>query len=215
MLLLHTASHDTQVAWKHPHGGRLVVPRDCARVDETAACGIPWAADNSAFGEFDEPAFRRMLDVLHGVDGGLWVAAPDVVAQTPVGPVGDWAATLARFWQWRPELERRDLPTAIVLQDGLDVDEIPWDHVAAVFIGGSARFKFSPVVRRAAIEARRHGRLVHFGRVNSDRRAHYAGVIEADSFDGSSFSLWRDTYLPGGLKLAAALSQGPQLTLDA
>lgn len=215
MILLHTASHDTQAAWSHPHGGRLVVPRDCARVEETHAAGIPWAADNSAFGDFDEPAFRRMIDRLAGVGGGLFVAAPDVVEQTPAGPRGDWPATLDLFHSWLPLLLERRLPPAIVLQDGLDPREIPWPQIAAVFVGGSDAFKYGPEVRAACREARRRGAWIHFGRVNTIDRARYAAAVGADSFDGTKFSVWRDTHLGAGLELARALSeQGRQMLFD-
>ena len=102
MLLLVTKAHPTMLTLKHPNLGRLAVPKDHARMVETAAAGIPWAADNAAFSSFDAEAFLVMLDQLAGTPSGLFVVAPDVV--------GNAAATLDTFARWAPEIRNRNLP---------------------------------------------------------------------------------------------------------
>lgn len=203
MLLLLTKAHPTILAWRHPNLGRLAVPKDHARIAETAAAGIPWAADNAAFSGFDAAAYRRMVGRLAGIPGCLFVAVPDVVA--------DADATARRFRRWAGLVERAGLPVALVAQDGLERHRVPWGLIDALFLGGSTAWKLGSDAARLAAQARERGLWVHMGRVNSNRRAAYAAVIGCDSVDGSRNSLHTDTHVPGALRAMAA---PPQLRLD-
>jgi hypothetical protein len=210
MLLLVTKAHPTMVRLKHPNLGRLAVPRDHARMDETAAAGIPWAADNSAFSAFDAEAFLAMIDHLNGVPGGLFVVAPDLV--------GDAAATLDAFARWAPEIRQRCLPIALAAQNGLERLTVPWDDLDALFIGGipdpgqRVDWKLSPAAAQLVAEANRRGKWTHMGRANSGRRFEYAKAIGCRSVDGSKFSRFTNTWLPDGLAAAGA---PPQLQFGA
>lgn len=199
-----TASHPTAIKWRHPFLGRLAVPKDCARIDETARAGIPWAADNSAFAGFDEPAFLRMIERLRGFSGCLFVTAPDVV--------GDHVETLARWERWSLEISERSLPPAFVAQDGCTPDGVPWDSAAAVFIGGTTDYKLGATAAAIVAEAKVRSKWAHMGRVNTQRRIRYALSIGCDSVDGTRWSLWRDTSLPAALD---QLSGGEQLRMVA
>jgi hypothetical protein len=180
-----------------PHLGRLVHPLCCDSVEQTAASGMPYAADNDAFSGFDAARFTRMLDRLEPLHPGpMFVNVPDVVA--------DAAATLRRWHEWLPELQARGLPASYVLQDGQENVPVPWNDCAAVFVGGSTEFKLGPVAAELVAEAKRRGLWVHVGRVNTRKRASYIASIGADSFDGTSFSRFRHTHLPNGLAWAAA-----------
>lgn len=199
MLLLTTASQSQIERFAHPNIGRLVQPRCFTTLGRTAERGFPWAADNDAFGTFDEPAFVRMLDAIAGIPGCLFVAAPDVVA--------DADATLERFERWAPELADRGFPPALVLQDGVDPARLPWAQIPAVFVGGTDAFKLSERAVQAAQEAKRRGCWVHWGRVNSRQRIRFAASTgAADSFDGTGWSKWRDANLPDGLRWAAEVT---------
>lgn len=195
------SAHPTHMAWRHPYLGRLIVPKDCARVDETAQAGIRWAADNAAFSRFDQAAWRRMLAQITGVSGCLFVVVPDVV--------GDAAATAVMYARYAPEVRAAGLPAAWVAQDGAGVNDIPAD-AAAVFIGGTDAFKLGPDARDVVKEAKRRGLWVHVGRVNTMRRLRYCQALGADSVDGSKWSRFRDTYLGRGLDFLAG---GTQLAL--
>lgn len=201
MNLLVTKAHPSLAALhaRHPEVGRLVVPKDCARIAETAELGIPWAADNSAFSRFDEPRFLRMLDVIVGVDGCRFVVAPDVVA--------DAGATLELFGEWGPRIRALELPAALALQDGLTLEGVPWDEVDAVFIGGSSEWKMGLDALAIVSEAKRRGLWVHMGRVNTLQRIRYANAIGCDSVDGSQWSLWTDTWVPRGAAWVGAPRQ--------
>jgi hypothetical protein len=182
----------------HPHLGRLLQPRHVSSVELTAAAGIPWACDNDAFNGWDDAAERRyvnMLDRVAGLPGCLFVTVPDVVA--------DNAATLEAFERWAPELERRELPLALVAQDGFTVDELREraPRLAALFMGGTTEWKESREAAELAREAKDLGLWVHWGRVNTRRRFDLiVATGAADSFDGSKWARFRNTYLPAGLE---------------
>jgi hypothetical protein len=169
-----------------------LTPRASNSVEAILALGLPWAADNSAYSCWDERRFRRMLDRIARVPGCMWVAAPDVVA--------DAAATVELFDIWQPRIAARGLPVALVLQDGQERLDVPWDRLDALFIGGSTEWKLGEHARRLAREAKARGKLLHCGRVNSRRRIGHAAVIGCDSIDGSCFSRWPDTKIPRALR---------------
>jgi hypothetical protein len=149
--------------------------------------GVPWAADNGCFGGFDEGRWVRFLARLATAPTPpLWVTCPDVV--------GDAAATLGSWREWRPRLG--DLPAALVGQDGLQVGAVPWDDLTCLFVGGSTAWKLSDAAAELVREAKRLGKLVHAGRVNTARRIRYFARLGADSFDGSGFSAWGDKRIP-------------------
>lgn len=197
MILLVTTGHPDMGRYRHAHLGRLVQPRHYSSIRQTAAGGIPWAADNDAFNTFDAPAFVRMLDRLEGLPGCLFVAAPDVV--------GDATATAALFDVWEPRIRARGLPVALVAQDGQTAPS--WDRLDALFIGGGDRFKLGPEGEHWLTEARHRGKWTHVGRVNSSRRIAYAATIGADSIDGTQWTRYKAIYLRGGLAAVSAPAQ--------
>lgn len=198
LLLVHTA-HPQAVTHAGPNFGRLLSPRQFSRVVDTAEAGIPWAADNDCFnkpiaGWVDSVDWRRMVDSIAGVPGCLFVTAPDVVS--------DWQATRDRWDSWGDYIAHRGLPAAYVIQDGQPDESVPWDSIAALFIGGSTEYKLSAEAERLARKAKELGLWVHMGRVNSRKRVHYARAIGCDSVDGTQFSMFRDRWIPEGLRWA-------------
>lgn len=185
---------------ERPHLGRLVQPRHTSSVEKTASSGMPWAADNDCFQGLKTEQFVRMLDRLAGceLERCAFVTAPDVV--------GDAVATLEAFEVWAPELERRGLPVGLVAQDGLELERVPWDRIAAVFVGGSDDYKLGAGAAELARQAVARGKWVHWGRVNTRRRFdHIVATRAATSFDGSKWARWRTTYLEVGLGWCEAL----------
>jgi hypothetical protein len=206
MLLLATQAEPQMIAFEHPNLGRLVQPRHLPRVADTAARGVPWAADNDCFRHLDIGAYCAMLGRLQGLEGCLFVTVPDVV--------GDALATARLFERWWQAPARRGLPLALVAQDGLeDLGRwlaSAWPRIDALFLGGTTAWKLGEAARGLVAEARRRGRWVHMGRVNSARRIAYAREIGCDSVDGTKWVRWRDAHLAEGLRLVAA---PPQLAL--
>jgi hypothetical protein len=186
--------------------GHLLTPHAGDSIDTLLANGLPVAADNAAFSAWDETAFVRMLAKLRGKPV-IWVTAPDVVA--------DAAATLALFEKWEPIIRSYGLPVALVAQDGLEDLQVPWGRFDALFLGGSTAWKLGPDAERLAREAKRRGKLLHGGRVNSRRRLRHMATIGCDSCDGSGFSRFPDRDIPSALRWLEEIDRQPSLQLAA
>jgi len=104
-----------------------------------------------------------------------------------------WEGTLWLWRCWRPALVARGLPAAIVLQDGATPDTVPWNELAAVFVGASTRWKLSRSAELLIRMARARGLWTHVGRVNTMGRVARVEAMGAHSFDGSQFSRWPTT----------------------
>ncbi len=191
-LLVSGATRTLERYRGHPRCGFLLTPRASNSVKTILDLGFPWAADNSCFSGFDEARFVRMLGRIAGVPGLMWVAAPDTVC--------DQAATLQQFDRWQPVIAAHGLPAALVAQGGADRLPVPWDRMAALFIGSPTEWKLSDEARRLCVEAKDRGLWVHVGRVNSRKRIRLlAGWGCVDSIDGSGFSRWPDKKVHKGL----------------
>lgn len=191
LILVHTA-HPQAVEHSGPGFGRLLSPRQFSRAADTAAAGIPWAADNDCFQRLDEDAYLRMLAAITGVSRCLFVVAPDVV--------GDWQETRERFEHWIGRLECCGQPVAYVAQDGQPISAVPWSRISALFIGGTTEYKLSAEAESLGRFAKDRGYWLHMGRVNSRKRFDYARATGCDSIDGTKFSRWRDRWLPDALE---------------
>lgn len=138
--------------------------------------GVPYGLDNGCFKKFNREAWLRLLKEAAD-DPPVFACLPDIV--------GDAQRTLELFEHFKALTER--VPRALVLQDGIERTRIPWDDIAAVFIGGSDRFKYSQEAFAAAKTAKMMSKWVHVGRVNTAARVrNWLGL--ADSIDGSGIS---------------------------
>jgi hypothetical protein len=183
--------------------GHLLTPANRNAVASLLVTGLPWGADNGAFSGFDPVRYRRFLARVRGQPRCLWVVAPDAV--------GDARATLALWREWAEEVRAAGQPVAFVGQDGQEDLEVPWEGIDGWFVGGSTRWKLSQAAADLDGEAKRRGKWVHMGRVNSLRRLEVAHARGADSVDGSSFSMYGDKYIDKFCAWTAGLSR--QLTL--
>lgn len=138
--------------------------------------GVPWALDNGAFTRFDRPKWERMLEDAYR-HRPVFVTLPDIV--------GDAARTLDLFDAFKRQTN--GLPRALVLQEGIERFRIPWDDLAAVFVGGGDAFKTSQAAINCAKVAKILGKWVHVGRVNTSSRLRQ-WLEFADSIDGSGVS---------------------------
>lgn len=155
--------------------------------------GLPWAADNDAFGVFDPVLYVKMLGKIVRHPNCLFVTAPDIV--------GDARETMHRFAKWAPIITELGLPVAYVLQDGIEGVGVPWDMCQAVFVGGTTEFKYTDRVAHILTEAKRRGKWTHMGRVNTVNRIEYAHSLgTVDSVDGSQFSRWSKVHLGWGAR---------------
>jgi hypothetical protein len=216
LLLVSKSVRALLPSWHGPLG-QLFTPRMLTGLDITEGCCIPWAADNDCFNGFDPGRYLDLLEAISYRSGCLFVAAPDVVA--------DAAATLALFERWQPVLQsvwatvdEGDVepgqpvhqPVALVAQDGLERLPVPWEHLQALFIGGSTRWKLGPHAAALIRQAKQHGKWVHVGRVNTLRRIQWFKALGVDSIDGSGFARFTRARLPMAV---AALTGASQQTL--
>ena len=140
---------------------------------------LPWAIDNGAFAGFDEKSFLSLLvREEHHKASCLFVTVPDVV--------GSARRTGEVFDRWKSRLA--SWPIALAIQDGQDGLAIPWDDIAAVFIGGSTEFKVSAAAAHIVKAAHLLGKWAHVGRVNDPARFAYFAEMGADSVDGTGMS---------------------------
>lgn len=138
-----------------------------------------FAIDNGAFSKFDAQAFLSLLK-RETPRRGLcrFVAVPDVV--------GSARRTLEVFEHWSPSLQ--EWPLALVAQDGQQNMPIPWDRIAALFIGGSTEWKISQSAAQCVKACKALGKWCHVGRVNTPGRFEYFEQLGADSIDGTGLS---------------------------
>lgn len=175
------------------HVGILNNPRTSLCWKSALSRGVPVCADNGAYVGFKPGRFRAFCERIPRPIPHLfkWIAVPDVV--------GDARETLARFKQWEPWLGGLGLPLAFVAQDGAEKEGVPWDDIAALFIGGTTQWKLSVHACDLVRQAKRRGKWAHMGRVNSWRRIRTANQWGCDSVDGSAYSAFWQRHLRKGI----------------
>jgi hypothetical protein len=151
------------------------------------------AIDNGVFSQttpFNEGKFRKLVEQTaknpEVAKKVRFVVAPDVV--------GDASGTLKQFDQWADFIHEQGLPVALAAQNGLEFmpEQIPWDKIDVLFIGGSTEWKLGQHTEKFKPggkfeknpgyvegsqtpwynlfrEAEKHDVPVHMGRVNSAR----------------------------------------------
>lgn len=143
--------------------------------------GATWAADNGCYlPGYNPDRILSMLKRYSTIPNCKWIVSPDVVR--------DAGATMLMLSSWLPTFRQYGLPVALALQNGIENYRICWDSIDCVFIGGDDAFKYSDIVRGIVSEAKRRGKWVHNGRVNTPERILYSRIIGCDSFDGTHFT---------------------------
>lgn len=159
--------------------------------------GVVWCGDNGCFNhkKFSEARWIRFLEKnVHDTANCVFATAPDVV--------GDAAATLERSRPWLPKIRSLGYLAAFVAQDGQENLPVPWEEFDVLFIGGAKKhpeWKLSPAARHLAVEAKRRGKQVHCGRINSGLRYRYWEGY-ADTCDGTYLTFGPDKNLPNLLR---------------
>ena len=136
--------------------------------------------------EFDRGGFVRMVEEWGA--GADWIAVPDVVA----GGLRSLAVSL----DWLPWVRSFGL-SLIPVQDGIDPHHV--EHLmgpdVGIFLGGSTEWKIDTMEAWGQLAART-GCHYHVARVNTGDRIRRAQVCGADSFDGTSVTLFSKTLVP-------------------
>lgn len=168
--------------------GELVVPSAGNAPDALKLIPGQWAMDNGAYSGFDAGAFVAMLERFYGRKGCRFVAAPDAVA--------DAHQTLLQWPFWSRLIRGVGFVPALVGQDGMTVEDLPWSEMGALFIGGSTEWKLGPQAETLIAYAKTRGLWVHMGRVNSMRRIWEGARKGVDSWDGTKYSRFSEKWLP-------------------
>ena len=168
-----------------------------------------WAADTGLFSEkgaraFDLTKYLGWLDArLRFRPTCLFATAPDVV--------GNWDATLSASLPVLPLLRAKGWLAALVDQDGLTLDTVPWGAFDVLFIGGTDRFKLSESTYELVKEAEARNVWTHCGRVNSYRRLKAMAHAGVNSADGTFLKFGPDINMPRMLKWLYLLDAQPKL----
>jgi hypothetical protein len=142
-----------------------------------------WAADTGCFSpsgasSYTWEKYRSWLLRWQNEQGRcLFATAPDVV--------GNARATMNAALPILPLIRELGYRAALVAQDGLEDEVVPWDALDCLFVGGTTRWKLSETAHELMQEARGRGKWVHAGRVNSLRRLRQMELSGAHSADGT------------------------------
>lgn len=140
---------------------------------------LRFAIDNGAYSGFDSRRFQAILDrETPNRQQCLFVVVPDVVCSA--------RRTLELFEYWYPVLH--GWPLALACQNGQEDLPIPWDLIAAVFIGGDDPWKTSRAAEAIVRCAKAMGKWTHVGRAGGCIRAEVVEAWGTDSIDGSGIS---------------------------
>lgn len=198
--------------------------------------GVRWCADNGAFSDkFDEQKWWKFLvDNAHAAESCAFAVAPDVVGDAAatlerslpwlarIRALGYPAAFVAQNGSTVEVLPWDDFnclfiggcvecpehgPRVEARRTGRGAHQKFWCDVCDVRI---YEWKLGPEVRLLVDEAKRLGKWVHMGRVNSRKRFEYARAIGCDSVDGTYLTNGADVNLP---KLLAWLRANEQIAL--
>lgn len=173
----------------HRHMGVVLTP---AMGNLPDLSGAAWAADNGCFSQGDAFRLGRYITWLEERmsryrETCLFATAPDVLM--------DHAATWRRSSPILPVIRALGYRAAFVAQNGIDRRHLEWDAFDVLFLGGNTAWKLSQGTRRLVDEAKRQGKWVHMGRVNSYKRLERAALWGCDSVDGTYLKFGPDTNL--------------------
>jgi len=149
--------------------------------------GFRYAIDNGAWRayqqglDFDAVAFQECLSE-HASDAEF-IVVPDIVC--------GGLASLEFSREWMSRLKRFGRRLLVPVQDGMKVGDLS-DMVSnsvGIFVGGSTEFKEGTASMWGRL-CRSKGAYLHVGRVNTCRRIAICAEASADSFDGTSATVF-------------------------
>ncbi len=208
MIYLTTGfSHNIRAADSRTTGlGFMLTPAHGNRLGVLKA-GIPWAADNGCYAQGDKfrlEAFLQWLSLMQQAQSTcLFAVAPDVV--------GDARATWSRSEPVLPVLRQMGYRAALVAQDGFEDSDSDWDGFDCLFMGGTTKYKLSEAAYEVAAYAKRQGKWLHMGRVNSRKRLLAASVSGHQSADGTTLAFKPNARLKQLTAWLAELERQPSL----
>lgn len=166
------------------HGWRILLTPD----NPTPRAGLRHGIDNGAWGAFqqkrpfDSQAFKDLVE--HSGASADFVIVPDIVA--------GGLESLMFSVSWLPKLKVL-LNLLLPVQDGMNVEAVSqvlhaWPSLG-IFLGGSTEWKLKTMYGWGMVAAALN-RHYHVGRVNTMRRIRLCAESGADSFDGTSATMY-------------------------
>lgn len=214
MIYFATASTDrVRDAMRADYLGQIITPAAGNRLEPWAH----WIADNGIYSNAypGDRGYLRWLDSHADYRARCrFAVAPDVVADHP--------GTLERSWPMLRPIREVVGRVALCAQNGATPDDMPWDYIDAVFLAGIVEcvpcgwvpaietlpqthcqhcggqlveWKVSDAAAAITAEAKRRGKWVHMGRVNSEQRIQRAREMGVDSGDGTYIAYGPDINL--------------------
>lgn len=155
--------------------GHIFTPAEWMPIVED---GRSWAVDNGVFtrGFIQSEFFGFLARMSDYKTACLFVVVPDIV--------GNALATMDSYRQWAWKIKGLGWPVAFVAQDGQEHHDFPPEY-DALFIGGTTQWKMGSGAVRCIDKAKKDGKWVHVGRVNTQRRIAYFQQLNVDSVDGT------------------------------
>jgi hypothetical protein len=172
------------------------------RSHERVLDGRVWAADTGCFNspeKYTDAGYLAWLGQrVVALDRCLFATAPDVVGDA-------WSRHML------PRIRSLGYRAALVAQDGIEDIAIDWDAFDVLFVGGTTDWKLSERAIGVMADAKRRGKWVHAGRVNSLRRLRLMQMAGADSADGTFVAIAPRTNIPRMEAWLRALARQPPL----
>lgn len=148
---------------------------------EALWAGCKWIFENGRFtGKFREGKWIKQLKRYQEFSRNcVAIVVPDLPF--------DAQGTLEEFWRYQHIPKFYGYRIALVTQNGMTVQDIPWGEIDTLFIGGDDHHKRGLEAQQLALEAKRLGKWVHIGRCNSGT-AMLKHWTWADSADGTTLA---------------------------
>lgn len=151
--------------------------------------GCKWIFENGRFtGKFQEGRWIKHLESLQPFVG---TCIAIIIPDRPFNAQG----TLEEFWRYHHIPKMYGYKVALVTQNGMAIQAIPWNEIDVLFIGGDDKHKRGLEAQTLALHAKELGKWVHVGRCNSGGKYLKNGKVQgallkhwtwADSADGTT-----------------------------
>lgn len=153
--------------------------------------GAWWILDNGAFTKngFIEEYWDEWLDFMREQDSEVFekclcVVIPDVVANAE--------KTLKQFQQYNQIPKLQGFRTALVTQNGMTKEMLPWDDFDVLFIGGDDDHKMGLEAAYLIEEGLKRDKHIHVGRVNTEFRL--MQFWHCHTWDGTALTIKPEKY---------------------
>lgn len=162
------------------YGCMFNIVRQTGKQHEALEAGCRWILDNGQYRDkWTWVLWWKFLQAMRPYhDTCLGIVTPDKYA--------DAIITLHYFKIFHQIPKDLGYPVALVSQDGLTPDMVPWSDIDCLFVGGTNYHKRGKEAELLIAEAKQLGKWVHIGRTQAGSTM-LAYWPQADSFDGTTF----------------------------